>query len=313
MCFFSGTDTQELHDNAPNHNYYVSLIVNYQDITAWTAKVAAVGKIKRTGTITMESTLKGKNGEQTQSNVEEINEDKECLYIIPCKLKLSPEAETFVKSVKAVQDLKKPVVNYNTYGSIQGYRSRATDWMEASNATVGKSISPSVGVTLAKSQIRSTKLDLAGRISHESFYDNVFSPAKVKPWLAEMLNDSSSLSYELFATVITKKTKLNGEQLAKELMKFEDNFEKVITTKVKTSTFIQQGVGLDQLSFSAIATAMVDILEPYKHLAIGKGLIDILDMYIMPDSVCDIEEIKRLTGIEDLFDNQMVMDLITKD
>ena len=28
MVFFSGTDWEELEDNAPNHNYYLSVIVN---------------------------------------------------------------------------------------------------------------------------------------------------------------------------------------------------------------------------------------------------------------------------------------------
>lgn len=43
--FFSGTDMQELHDNAPNHNFYLSLIVNnYMDFTA---KVAFVGESRR--------------------------------------------------------------------------------------------------------------------------------------------------------------------------------------------------------------------------------------------------------------------------
>lgn len=40
--FFSGTDMAELHDNAPTHNYYLSLIVNFSGV--YTAKVAFVAK-----------------------------------------------------------------------------------------------------------------------------------------------------------------------------------------------------------------------------------------------------------------------------
>lgn len=40
--FFSGTDMRELHDNAPNHNYYLSLIVN-NSFTP-TAKIAFKGE-----------------------------------------------------------------------------------------------------------------------------------------------------------------------------------------------------------------------------------------------------------------------------
>lgn len=50
-CFFSGTDMSELHDNAPNHNYYLSLIVNYKEDTGnnWCAKVAYVTEEKKEG------------------------------------------------------------------------------------------------------------------------------------------------------------------------------------------------------------------------------------------------------------------------
>lgn len=41
MVFFSGTDLSELDDNAPNHNIYLSLIVNnYMDFTAKVAFIA---------------------------------------------------------------------------------------------------------------------------------------------------------------------------------------------------------------------------------------------------------------------------------
>lgn len=42
--FFSGTDMSELHDNAPNHNFYLSLIVDYKAHDKWCAKVAIDGE-----------------------------------------------------------------------------------------------------------------------------------------------------------------------------------------------------------------------------------------------------------------------------
>lgn len=41
--FFSGTDMSELHDNAPLHNYYLSLIVNFAG--SYTAKIAYVADV----------------------------------------------------------------------------------------------------------------------------------------------------------------------------------------------------------------------------------------------------------------------------
>ena len=49
-AYFSSTDSAELHDNAPNHAYYLSLIVNYKDIKDWCAKIAICGEQEVTGT-----------------------------------------------------------------------------------------------------------------------------------------------------------------------------------------------------------------------------------------------------------------------
>ena len=42
--FFSGTDVQELHDNAANYSYYLSLIVNFKE--DYTAKIAKLIEVK---------------------------------------------------------------------------------------------------------------------------------------------------------------------------------------------------------------------------------------------------------------------------
>lgn len=56
--FFSGTDTAELHDNAPNHAYYVSLIVNHAG--KYSAKIAIVS------TVDTEFEYKGSNGKMAK-------------------------------------------------------------------------------------------------------------------------------------------------------------------------------------------------------------------------------------------------------
>jgi hypothetical protein len=53
--FFSGTDNEELQENAPNYDYYLSLIVNNN--MDMVARVAFTGKVKP-----REFTFKGKNG-----------------------------------------------------------------------------------------------------------------------------------------------------------------------------------------------------------------------------------------------------------
>jgi proteasome lid subunit RPN8/RPN11 len=74
-CFFSGTDTTALHENAPSYNYYLSLIVNFKDYTNWCGKIAYISKKTIKGSITEE--FKGSNGivkidEKTVDTIEEI-------------------------------------------------------------------------------------------------------------------------------------------------------------------------------------------------------------------------------------------------
>lgn len=283
-CFFSGVDTQELHDNAPNHNYYLSLIVNYENYTKWTAKVAAVGSIKRSGTITNETTLKGKEGNQVQSSVEEINDDLQCLYIIPCNIKLSTEAEAFHKSIEGVKASKVVTTtyrNYNPYG-IQ-------------SETVGKSLNPVASQSAGKIVGNIVTLDTNGRIKSTSFFNNTFEVNKVKTWLSEFLNPSSS--YEMFTTVMQKLNLKSQEELSVILDKFEDNFEEIVAQKAKATRFITQGKNLDQNCYCAIALSMMECLKALDKTKAGKGLLNILEMYVLPLSHCDDSEILRLSGI----------------
>lgn len=82
--FFSGTDMSELHDNAPNHNFYLSLIVDYKNHEDWCAKVAVdgeevtVGKVKtegflkRTGTVKTITKWRGHSGDQSVEREEDL-------------------------------------------------------------------------------------------------------------------------------------------------------------------------------------------------------------------------------------------------
>ena len=93
-CFFSGTDMGELHDNAPNHNYYLSLIVNYKDITNWCAMVAICGTETTEGTLTTTKSWKGAKGLMSKKEEETLTDVKETLYLMKCKL--TPESDTHV-------------------------------------------------------------------------------------------------------------------------------------------------------------------------------------------------------------------------
>jgi hypothetical protein len=93
-CYFSLTDMGELHENAPHHNYYLSLIVNYRDINAWCAKVAICGEEETEGTMTVTKSWVGAKGPMTKAETDSIKDTKSMLYMMDCEL--IPESETHV-------------------------------------------------------------------------------------------------------------------------------------------------------------------------------------------------------------------------
>lgn len=113
-CWFSNTDVQELHDNAPNHNYYLSLIVNHK--TQYCAKVAMVAE----HTIREES-LVFKGGSFT------FDESKsKVLVTMDCDIELEQDS-WFIDRFKAIEESSKASkfnsyinnnFSYNTYDKI---------------------------------------------------------------------------------------------------------------------------------------------------------------------------------------------------
>jgi proteasome lid subunit RPN8/RPN11 len=117
-CFFSGTDMQELQDNAPNYNYYLSLIVN--NAFEPTAKIAFVGEQEKTENIVR--SFFGDNGKLYKFN-NKVNKKEKVLFIYNCEivydsdikvsqefenrfLEIVAEKEAEAKALKAAKELK---------------------------------------------------------------------------------------------------------------------------------------------------------------------------------------------------------------
>jgi hypothetical protein len=92
--FFSGTDWSELEDNAPNHNFYLSLIVN--NFMEFTAKVAFIVESDKAQFV-----AKDENGEKYNYSVEEVVEKK--LITLNCDIN-SPK-----NTIEVEDDFKKKV------------------------------------------------------------------------------------------------------------------------------------------------------------------------------------------------------------
>jgi hypothetical protein len=104
--FFSGTDMSELNDNCPQHNFYLSLIVNnYNDFMA---KVAVLGE----ATISQKKVpfiATDENGKKYTMETLDFNHKEERMYVYDCVID-SPIKEVVVPEdfSKKVEDLITP-------------------------------------------------------------------------------------------------------------------------------------------------------------------------------------------------------------
>lgn len=100
--FFSGTDMAELNDNAPAHNFYLSLIVNnYMDFVA---KVAFIGEAKR-DIKQVPYTAKNADGHDYVIEKQDFVVDNRKLFIYNCDID-TPKNEISVSEQFAAQVAK---------------------------------------------------------------------------------------------------------------------------------------------------------------------------------------------------------------
>lgn len=105
--FFSGTDMAELNDNAPSHNFYLSLIVN--NYMEFLAKVAFIGEAKK-DIKEVPYTAKNVNGEDYIIERQDFEVNTQKLFIYNCDI-LTPTfnlsvSEKFIKQVDKIMEPK---------------------------------------------------------------------------------------------------------------------------------------------------------------------------------------------------------------
>jgi len=115
-CYFSGTDLKELYDNTKAYNYYLSLIVNFQDIDKWCAKIAFEGKYKEDYSKVI--SFKNDKGVLTDFK-EEKKEEEDYFFNYNCKIEKSKQSiqveDEFSKRFEDIQKLKSKsnIFSYN--------------------------------------------------------------------------------------------------------------------------------------------------------------------------------------------------------
>jgi len=316
QCFFSGTDTAELHDNAPNHNFYVSLIVNFKDPSQWCAAIATCfdeeikGSYKKVGKVTTYKKFKGSTtGEITEKEEEfdeevPVNETKHLLYKIDLEIitEVDSQSEDFVKRVSDLQAKKLQRMPYyrgpgsfredniigfgRNGGSTQSsmfqgpqkfWNKEKYQWEEKETKETKKD-----AFQIAEDQMNKASLPSRAK--------GTYSPGKVRPFLIFLLG--SNAETDTLGSAITRfiSTGSDPKFMEYQLGDLEEKFQQ------KADHFFKMSG--EDLDYNAIAASCIDLLSSYDMLDVHKLLVDCLDTYMLPDNLVDYKVIKKLTGLE---------------
>jgi hypothetical protein len=133
--YFSGTDLDELKENAPNHNIYLSLIVN--NYMEFCAKVCFTAKAEENKEVTF--LARDENGVPYNYSVEGVNIHKDKLICYDCDIQ-SPStsievSEDFVNRTKAIIQKVETTKFTNGYGGNTWTRGWDEGGWGAENAT----------------------------------------------------------------------------------------------------------------------------------------------------------------------------------
>ena len=289
--FFSGTDTQELHDNAPNHNYYLSLIVNFKDPDSWMAKIAFIGEDEIKSTIV--SKYKGTTGGIVEST-REVTNTRKVLYTIDMEIEAEEyELDVTEEFYARVEELNKDKGRTYTPGAYAGHAAGAA-LNDASAVDTSKALGGSKNWFQDKDGIWKKKPKTPVALGKQA---DLFSNKAAGVDRGSVKIDISSLSIRNFASKIVKQDTNTTEilavalgqmqrSLAKEDMEGDadvavaiyldniaDNFDLMFIEHFKTSPCDE--------SRELVSKKVIDLLKQY-HYEISEKIAEELDLnYIM--------------------------------
>jgi proteasome lid subunit RPN8/RPN11 len=290
-CYFSGTDMKELHDNAPQHNYYLSLIVNYKDIDSWCAKVAVCGTEVTKGSIVTTKTWKGAKGVMSKEESDSIDVSKDVLYLMDCKL--ITEAETtipddLVARVKSIEADKAASyishTNYHNRGAV-GYTPKT---IYTSPSTKKEDDLDEWDDVYPKKYPSFTPLVTQKNDHTLSTYK--FSPSKVAPLLVKILRLAPASIMSLDNALMGFETMVTHEQY-EHIVKCEAIFEEYCKNFFKE-------VDLTPIHFHAIANSMYNLLNNYIVFGVHDLLDSMLVSYLLEEGEYIPAVVTSLTGLK---------------
>lgn len=315
--FFSSVDTGELFENAPNHNYYVSLIVNYEDSNKWCAKVAFMGEIEEAGEISVKSSFKGLSSIINTTFKKPVSSKQEVMFTASFEIVLEEPNEDFRNRIIELAKPKAGVYSHY-YSAGTGYRSIHKPYSApgTTNSKVGK-YNKNVNVKASKGKGKNKNVNeelylgfyssenyrVLGRNSADKFDASNFLRKLISSAAIPKLEGKFNF-VDIYSTI--NKT-LNGKELGLLELAFDENLDHIInfyTEKTGSTDFLKR----DCLLLRVIKTLDEDIknnsLLQTQGLEVDNllnQLIENIYEYISPLeilSTLDPQEFNRITNTD---------------
>lgn len=214
MVFFSGTDMEELEDNSPSHNFYLSLIVNNK--MDFMAKVSFIATAEMKEAVSY--TALDENGNEYTIEKSVLKAKKEKLFIYDCAIESDldniPEETFFERNLKEV--LSKTSTPVNT--GFNGFQSRGTGSNNFQNntTTFNKPATPANSFNKPEPIATPSYYEYDPFEVEQDLYDSLIE-AFAKDLLSTVAQPDDELEIEDLLLTI-KQSKLNGLQVSTVIM-----------------------------------------------------------------------------------------------
>lgn len=251
QAFFSGTDTQELHDNAGKYNYYLSLIVNHKSQFCAKIAIAAKYNIEKAN-----YTFKGFEGEET---IESSGTQTDVLMLIDCDIEFE-QSEFDVKQyefIKTEKESKKLIMpsRYDFSNTFSNSTFNNTNWWP-------------------KTSYPSTQGSLFNEIEIPVNEKKDLSEVEVRKFLSKYIS-LDIFNESLLSDVLNNVNKTPNHELMILLNDLEMNLEYFIDEMFPG---LPSGKKTDELLLMSI-----DILSKYSAFSVVSDIVAILSLYISND------------------------------
>mgnify|MGYP003637359558 FL=1 len=295
--FFSGTDMSELHENAPNHAYYLSFIVNYKESKDWVAKVAFVGEEVTQGAVTKTRkslfNLVG-FGQATQEQVDIVTP---LLYTIDCEL-IVPETDDTTKAFhERVTEISKPKVTH-----FPGVRHHQSMWpSQAHNSakntkgrglhTFGDLFDEELPAWKGKQASTPVKDKVVQTRAAE-----LYNAEAIRMFTVKLLAMDLNTTEQSLTTTVKTLTSATDIEVEFHIDVVEEEFEDYIEKYFKLST-------VTELDTYCVGIMIMEALKEFDETYLVQCLHNMLDVYISisRDTAFD-KKATALTGITNLKD-----------